>query len=238
VARLGAPTPEALSARARLFPGMPSQEATALLLGALACGERLAAKRARAGVEYAPDARSKMQQEHVAEREEQNAELVAARLTEVGSADLATRFTPYFEAFHVRTEPADWVEVQTFHYVGDALVSEFAEELAGTVDPVSAEVIRTTLGKREDLEGFALDELMRALSSDPSAKGRIAAYSRRISGEALTQTKKALESAAALRELLGGEEGEKRLLLKLLEGHRVRLDRLGIDLMEVDEDDD
>jgi len=217
---------------------MSDQDATALMLAALACGERLAAKRARDNAAFAPDARSRNEQEHVADREESNAELVSARLAEVGSPDLSARFLPFFEAFHSHTEPADWVEAQTFHYVGDALVSEFAEEMAGRVDTISAEVVRKTLGERQDLETFALDELMRVMAEDPTAKDRIATYSRRISGEAFTQTKKALESSVVLKGLLGGDEGEKQLLLKLLEGHRVRLDRLGIDLMESDDDEE
>lgn len=217
---------------------MVGQDSVAQLLAALACGERLAAKRARESAELAPDARARSEQEHVAEREDSNAGLVAARLAEVGSPDLAARFLPFFEAFHARTVPADWVEAQAFHYVGDALVSEFAEEMAGRVDTVSTEVVRKTLGEREDLETFALDELMRAMQTDPTAKDRIAAYSRRISGEAFTQTKRALESSGALKELIGGDDGEKHLLLQLLESHRVRLDRLGIDLMESDDEDD
>jgi hypothetical protein len=217
---------------------MAGQDAVAQLLAALACGERLAAKRARDNADLAPDPRARSEQENVAEREESNAALVSARLAEVGSPDLAARFLPFFEAFHAHTAPADWVEAQAFHYVGDALVSEFAEEMAGRVDAVSAEVVRKTLGEREDLETFALDELMRSMETDPTAKERIAAYSRRISGEAFTQTKRAMESSTALQELLGGEEGEKHLLLQLLEGHRVRLDRLGIDLMESDDEED
>jgi len=217
---------------------MPDQNPTALLLAALTCGERLGAKRARDNAALAPDEASRRQQEHVAEREEGNVELVSARLAEVASPDLSARFLPYFEAFHEHTRPTDWVEAQTFHYVGDAMVGQFGEALAAKVDPISAEVIRRTLGERDDLETFALDELTRAMQADPAAKERIAAYARRISGEAFTQTKRALESSAALRDLLGGEQGEKRFLLELLEGHRVRMDRLGIDLMGGDDDED
>ena len=217
---------------------MSEQNPTALLLGALTCGERLGAKRARDNVALAPDERARQEQARVADREQERAALVAARLAEVGSADLAARFTPYFDAFHQHTAPTDWVEAQAFHYVGDALVAEFAEELAGKVDPVSAEVIANALGDREDMEGFALDELTRAMEQDPGAKERIAHYARRISGEALTQTRRALSDAPALQTLLGGPAGEKQLLLQLLESHRLRLDRLGIDLMDFDEDDD
>lgn len=217
---------------------MTEHSATALLLGALTCGERLGAKRARGIVALAPDERARQEQERVADREDANAALVAARLAEVGSPDLAGRFTPYYEAFYARTEPDDWIEAQTFHYVGDALVAEFAEELAGKVDTVSAEVIANALGHREDLETFALDELTRAMEQNPGARDEIARYARRISGEALNQTRRALGDAPALLELLGGAEGEKKLLLQLLESHRLRLDRLGIDLMDLDEDDE
>jgi hypothetical protein len=57
----------------------------------------------------------------------------------------------------------------------------------------------------------------------------VAAYARRIVGEALTQTRRAVVATGTLRGLLGGEEGEKRALLDLLKRHRERLDRLGIE---------
>lgn len=214
------------------------REAVAQLLAAAACGERLAARRARDNIKFAPDAATKKEQEHVAEREERNSELVEARLAEVGSPDMSGRFLPFFETFYARTEPADWIEAQTFHYVGDALVSEFADVMVTKLDPISAEVFRKSLGERQDEETFALDELKRAIDADPSVRERVAEYARRISGEALTQTARALDAAAALRELLGGGEGEKFLVLDLLERHRVRLDRLGIDFLESDEPDD
>ena len=215
---------------------MPDQEPVALLLAALACGERLAAERARDSVRLAPDERAKKEQENVASTEERNSELVEARLAEVGTPDMALRFRPFFEAFHEKTKPGDWVEAQTFHYVGDALTSEFADAMLEKLDAISAEVVKT-IGDREQQETFALDELKKAMDEDPRVRERIAGYSRRISGEALTQTSRALDQAAQLRDLMGGIEGEKKLLLDLLERHRVRLDRLGIDLVDDAEDD-
>ena len=69
---------------------------------------------------------------------------------------------------------------------------------------------------------------------DPATGERVAGYARRIIGEALTQTSRALEQATVLRDLLGGQEGEKRFLLNLLERHRARLDRLGIERLEAE----
>lgn len=219
-------------------PGMANEEATALLLAALTCGERMALQRARNDVALAPDDRARGTQQMWAEQEERNLELVTARLEEVGDLGMVERFQVYFEAFHRSCSPADWAQAQALHYVGDALVSEFAESLTDKLDPVSAEVVQTVLGNREAEETFALDELQRAMETDPAVRDQIARYARRISGEALTQTSRALDSAAALREMLGGIAGEKALLLELLERHRVRLDRLGIDLLELADDDD
>ena len=100
------------------------------------------------------------------------------------------------------------------------------------LDPVSAEIIRKTLGDRQDQESFALDELKRAMNGDPRVTERIAAYARKIAGEALTQTRQAMTATLVLLDLLGGEEAEKQMVLKLLEGHRARLDRVGVEPLE------
>ena len=209
-------------------------EGVAELLAALAYGEELAAVRARSNIAFAPDDRARKEQESVAAREDRNCELIRARLAEVGSTDLITRFQPYFETFFERTEPADWVEAQAFHYVGDALVSDFADVLIPLLDPISAEIVRHTLGARQEQETFALDELSRAMQQHPQVGERIAAYARRIVGESITQTRRALVSSAVLGALLGGEQGQKRLVLDLLERHRARMDRLGIERVEAD----
>jgi tRNA-(MS[2]IO[6]A)-hydroxylase (MiaE)-like len=211
--------------------------AVAELLAALAYGERAAAARAEDNVGFAPDSHRADSQRGIADREARNARLIEARLEEFASPELTRQFQPYFDAFFSHTKPRDWLEAQAFHYVGDALVSDMADALVPLVDPVSAEIVRHTLGEREDQEAFALEELTRAMREDPREADRIAAYARRIAGEALTQTQRALGEAPGLRGLLGGSEGEKRLVLDLLDRHRARLDRLGIEKVEEPEPD-
>jgi hypothetical protein len=201
----------------------------AQILAALSYGERLAERRAADGVGLAPDGRGRQHQADVAARERKAADLLEARLAELGSLDMQQAFAPFFDAFFEHTTPSDWIEQQAFHYVGDAMVADFAEALVPVLDPVSAEVVRTTISSRDEQEAFALDELTRILERDPRAADRVAEYSRRVIGEAMTQTARALSATTALRELLGGDEVEKRALLDLLEGHRRRLDRLGIE---------
>ncbi|HEY1329963.1 MAG TPA: ferritin-like fold-containing protein [Actinomycetota bacterium] len=210
-------------------------ETVAEVIAAVSYGERLGAQRAQESVRLAPDPRAASEQQHIAEREQHNCDLIAARLREIGREDLVDRFRPFFDAFFDGTSPKDWVEAQTFHYIGDALVSDFADVLAPLVDKVSAEIIRRTLGDREAPEQFALEELTRAMEADAEVKERIRGYSRRIVGEAFTQTGRALDASEGLRELLGQDEDRgKRFILTLLERHRQRLDRLGIEPLDDD----
>jgi hypothetical protein len=204
----------------------------AALLAALSYGERLARERAERVVDMAPNDGARKHQQHVAERERENEALVEARVKEIGSLDLQKPFKPFFDEFFERTEPSDWLEAQAFHYVGDAMVTDFAEVLQPILDPVSAEVIRRTLVDRDEQEAFALDELTRGIEEDPGSRDRVAAYARRVIGEALNQTRSALNAAEAVRGLLGGPDGEKAMLLELLGRHRVRFDRLGIEPVE------
>ena len=211
---------------------VPPARVVAEVLAALAYGERRASERAARAVDLAPDGRRRTEQQHVADRERKNWALVEARLRELSDQELTASFTPYFDAFFSRTEPQDWVEAQTFHYVGDALVSDFADILVPLLDPVSAEIVRRALGDREGQETFALDELTRDMEADPTASERIRRYTQRVIGEAFTQTARALEKAGGLRLLLGGEEGGKRFILGLLDRHRHRIDRLGIERVD------
>lgn len=214
--------------------GRLASRTVAEVLAALAYGELCGARRAQDTVALAPDRHSRTEQQAVADRERRNWELIEARFRELGDDSLTDLFRPYFNAFFEHTEPKDWVEAQTFHYVGDALVSDFADALVPLFDRVSAEVVRRALGDREAQESFALDELTRALERDPSLAERIRRYAQIIVGEAFTQTGRALEATQGLRALLGGEEAGKRFILSLLDRHRQRLDRLGIEPVEPD----
>ena len=211
---------------------MTAEQAVAEVLAALAVGERLAYERAQKTVALAPDDGRRKQQQHVADRESASASLVEARARELGPVDLQVRFEAFFRAFFDHTVPADWLEAQVFQYVGDSLVKDLTDALAPVMDPVSAEVVRHSLSDRDEQDALSLDEITRNIEEDPAAGDRIAAYARKVIGEALTQTRRALDETDAVRTLLDGEEGEKRLLLDLLDRHRVRLDRLGIEPVE------
>lgn len=202
------------------------------LLAALTYGERRALRRAEANVALAPDGETRVQQQGVADAEREALELLEARLAEVGSPDLEVRFHPYFDPFFEATEPGDWIEAQTFHYVGDALVADFGEAVIPGLDRISGEVVRKALCERDEQDAFALDQVTGSIRKHPSTTERVADYARRVAGEALTQTRRALEASGALSGVLGGEEEQKRVILQLLDRHRRRLDRLGIEAVD------
>lgn len=208
--------------------------AVAEFLAALTYGERLAQERAGRTVAFAPDPAAEKEQRHVARQEGERLALLEARLHEMDGGGLEERFAPFFDAFFESTVPSDWIESQTFHYVGDALVSDLAEALLPSLDPVTAEVVRRALGERDEQDAFALDQVTTALRDAPGDVERIAAYARRVAGEALTQTRRALDASEAVSSLLGDPEEQKRTLLDLLDRHRRRLDRLGIEPVEPD----
>jgi hypothetical protein len=201
----------------------------ARVIAALCYGERVAGRRAAEAAALAPDKRGRKHQEEVAAKERHSADLLEYRLAEIGTPELQDAFRPFFDAFFERTEPKGWIEAQTFHYVGDAMVRDFAEVVVPVLDPISAELVRSALSDRDAQEAFALDELKRRMEEDPGLHDRVTSYARRVIGEAVTQTRRALDATGALTTLLGGPEGEKRMFLEILERHRVRLDRLGID---------
>jgi hypothetical protein len=224
------PSPETESAAPGEVPAPgPDRAFVAEILAALAYGERKASERAFKAVDLAPDGRARSEQQRFAEQERKNRDLMEARLRELGEESMTDRFATYFDAFFAHTEPSGWVEAQTFHYVGDALVSDFGDVLVPLLDRVSGEIVRRVLGEREAQATFALDELTRAMEEDPRVRERIREYSQRIVGEGVTQTSRAIQETEGLRALLGGSEEGKRLVLQMLDGHRQRLDRLGID---------
>src|SRR6476619_17060 len=72
---------------------------TAEILAALAYGEQLGAERARRSVELAPDPEARGQQQHIADLEHRNWELVDARVRELHAEAYIDLVKPFFDAF-------------------------------------------------------------------------------------------------------------------------------------------
>ena len=137
------------------------------VLAAIAYGEERGAMRSEQTIALAPDGRARAEQQHVAAQERRNYELILARLQELGDAGLTELFHPFFDAFFAHTEPQDWVEAQAFHYVGDAMVSDFADILIPLLDHLGSSCLRELyLGY-----GHLTDVGVTALTSSPNVSG-------------------------------------------------------------------
>ncbi|MCA1832427.1 MAG: ferritin-like fold-containing protein [Actinomycetota bacterium] len=142
------------------------------------------------------------------------------------------RFRGPLDAFFDTAPTHDWLSVQVFQFLGDAIAADFAGLLALRIDAASAESVREALGSRAAHEAFALEQARAAMAEDPSATGRAVKVAGTIVGTALSTLRAAILESDALGVVLGGEEEVKWLVMELLANHRERLERLGIEQVE------
>ena len=79
---------------------------------------------------------------------------------------VSSRYSPFFDAFFEATGPADWVEAQAFHYVGDALVAELAQAYARLGSRVTLLARNTVLFREDPLIGEAALQFLQRLGRD------------------------------------------------------------------------
>lgn len=154
-----------------------------------------------------------------------------AVLTEDPEGALAA-FSPTLDAFYEAAPIDAWLDAQVFHYVGDAITTDFAGIIAAHLDERTAAALREALTGRGAHESFALAEIQRALSEDASLEERVAAVAGRIVGEAMNRVRDTILVSDTLGLVLGGEGEVKGLVLELLARHRERLERLGLDRID------
>src|SRR5688572_12921626 len=97
------------------------------LLGAIAYGELSAFERLSEDSKMAPGLPDKAELARMATTEFGHFEGLRLRLSELGADpfDAMRPFVEPFDAFHVRTAPADWLEGLVKAYVGDGLAADF-----------------------------------------------------------------------------------------------------------------
>jgi hypothetical protein len=97
------------------------------LLGVIAYGEMSAFERLSEDAKMAPGLPDKAELARMASTEFAHFEGLRQRLVELG-ADPFEAMAPFvapFDAFHLRTAPADWLEGLVKAYVGDGLAADF-----------------------------------------------------------------------------------------------------------------
>ena len=140
------------------------------------------------------------------------------RLAALGADPFAAMapFVEPFDAFHVRTAPADWLEGLVKAYVGDGLAADFYREIATFLDADTRTIIVESLADAGQ-SAFVVDRVRAAIAADPRVGGRLALWGRRLMGEALSQAQRVAAERDALTALLAGGVGPA--------GHGPRRDR-------------
>jgi|SRR5580765_4464065 len=211
---------------------MPANDAVIDLLGVLAYAEVSAFDHLADDARMAPSLASRVQLSSMAAVEFGHYEQLAERIRLLG-ADPAAAMAPFvaaLETYHALTEPQTWLEAVVKAYVGDGLAVDFYREAASFVEPETGELIRSVLTVQGRAE-FASAEVNAALETDPSVRGRLALWARRLLGEAISQTQHVLADRDSLVELLtrsGDLAGVAALIKRITQRHGERMAELGL----------
>jgi hypothetical protein len=207
------------------------------LLGVIAYGEMSAFERLSEDAKMAPGLPDKAELARMASTEFAHFEGLRQRLVELG-ADPFEAMAPFvapFDAFHLRTAPADWLEGLVKAYVGDGLAADFYREIATFVDSDTRAIIIESLSDAGQ-SAFVVDRVRRAIAAEPRLGGRLALWGRRLMGEALSQAQRVAADRDALTALLTGGVDRPgmdlaaigRLFTRLTDNHSQRMDTLGL----------
>lgn len=208
------------------------------LLGVLAYGELSAFERLAEDAQLAPSLADKAAIARMAAAEFAHFSALKDALDELG-VDPFEAMEPFregFDSFHLRTEPADWLEGLVKAYVGDGLAADFYTEIASYLDEATRTTVMRSLNDTGHSE-FVIATVQAAIAQDPRVGGRLALWGRRLVGEALTQAQGIAADHEGLSALLvGGADrpgmdlaGISRMFARLTQAHSERMELLGLE---------
>ncbi|MFC6081428.1 ferritin-like fold-containing protein [Sphaerisporangium aureirubrum] len=212
------------------------------LLGVLAYAELTAfLKLAEDAAALAPSLTDRAALSDLAAAEYAHFRLLRDRLAWLG-VDPEAAMAPFvapLDDWHAQTKPGDWLEALVKAYVGTGIAGDFYREAARHVEPETRKLVDEVLGE-ENRSEFAVDRVRAALAENPKDAGRLALWSRRLVGEALSQAHRLAATRPELALLLvaadpaaegagdAGLVGIGRLFSRLTEEHGKRMSALGL----------
>jgi 1,2-phenylacetyl-CoA epoxidase catalytic subunit len=158
------------------------------LFAVLAYGEVAAFYRLTDEARMAPDLRGRISMASMAAAEMGHYELLRDALERRG-VDVVQAMAKYasaLDSYHRLTTPSTWLEALVKTYVGDALAADLYLEIADGLPDEVADVVRATLSETQHSQ-FVVAEVRAAVTSSAKQRSRLALWSRRLLGEAITQ---------------------------------------------------
>lgn len=203
------------------------------LFALLAYGEVAAFYRLTDEARMAPDLRGRISMARMAAAEMGHYELLREALERRG-VDVVPAMSKYASAlddYHRLTTPSTWLEALVKTYVGDALAADLYLEIADGLPDEVADVVRATLSETGHSQ-FVVAEVRAAVNGSARQRSRLALWSRRLLGEAITQAQYVLADHDELVDLVvSGTDGLTQLtgfFDRLQHTHDERMRELGL----------
>lgn len=203
------------------------------LFALLAYGEVAAFYRLTDEARMSPDLRGRINMATMAAAEMGHYDLLRATLEARGVDVLPAmiRYAPAIEQYHRLTTPSTWLEALVKTYVGDALAADLYLTIAGSLPDGVADVVHATLADTGHSQ-FVVAEVRAAVTSSGRQRSRLALWSRRLLGEAITQAQFVLADHDELVDLVlsgsGGLGGLSEFFDRLQRTHDERMRDLGL----------
>ncbi|MDI3314868.1 MAG: ferritin-like fold-containing protein [Mycobacterium sp.] len=203
------------------------------LFAVLAYGEVAAFYRLAEEARMAPDLRGRISMARMAAAEMGHYELLREALERRGVDVIPAmaRYASVLDDYHRLTTPSTWLEALVKTYVGDALAADFYLEIADGLPDEVADVVRAALAETGHSQ-FVIAEVRAAVTSSAKQRSRLALWSRRLLGEAVTQAQYVLALHDELADLvLSAAEGLSQLgafFDRLQQTHDRRMRELGL----------
>lgn len=203
------------------------------LFAVLAYGEVAAFYRLTDEARMAPDLRGRISMASMAAAEMMHYELLRDALESRG-VDVVSAMAKYVSAlenYHRLTMPSTWLEALVKTYVGDALAADLYLEIADGLPDEVADVVREALSETGHSQ-FVVAEVRAAVTSSGKQRSRLALWSRRLFGEAITQAQYVLAEHDELVDLVASGPGGLGQLTeffdRLQKTHERRMHELGL----------
>ncbi|MDG4664330.1 ferritin-like fold-containing protein [Mycobacterium sp. 236(2023)] len=202
------------------------------LFALLAYGEVAAFYRLTEEARMAPNLNGRINMASMAAAEMNHYEVLRDALERRG-VDIVPAMTKYasaLENYHRLTTPSTWLEALVKTYVGDALAADFYLEIADVMPDEVADVVRSVLAETGHSQ-FVVAEVRAAVTASDRQRHRLALWSRRLLGEAITQAQFVLADHDELVDLVmagGGLSQMTGFFERLQQTHSSRMQELGL----------